>query len=170
MSSKGVEIERKWLVEGWPDPAPPLLFEQEMEQSYISVRPTVRIRREKQEAKEAEYILCFKSSGGLTRKEIEFPVEEKIYEQLRDLTGAPPVLKVRRTYELPGGLCLEVNHVDKGQPTAFWYAEIEFESEEAALAWTPEDESLAGYLHCEVTGDPGQTMGAYWIRTRTGDA
>mgnify|MGYP000169928283 CR=1 FL=1 len=40
-----MEIERKWMVAGWPDG----LRETEryqMDQGYISVRPTVRIRRE----------------------------------------------------------------------------------------------------------------------------
>jgi len=45
--------------------------------------------------------------------------------------------KERRTYRLPDGLHLEVNHVDEGLPTEFWYAEIEYETEEQALAWKP---------------------------------
>ena len=112
MSSSGVEIERKWLVGGWPAKELPLLYEQSMEQAYISVRPTVRIRREEKTGEDPEYILCFKSSGGLARKEIEFPVEKKIYDDLKDLCGYEPVEKARRTYEIPGGLMLEVNHVD----------------------------------------------------------
>ena len=166
MSSSGVEIERKWFVEGWPGMELPLLYEQSMEQGYISVRPTVRIRREEKTGEEPLYILCFKSAGGLVRKEIEFPVEKEIYDGLKDLMGYEPVEKVRRSYEIPGGLILEVNHVDEGRDTEFWYAEIEFESEEKALAFLPEAEGLSGYLEEEVTGDPGKTMGAYWNATR----
>ena len=45
-----MEIERKWMVNGWPEgenfPALPLKEEFAMRQGYISVRPTVRIREE----------------------------------------------------------------------------------------------------------------------------
>ena len=166
MSSSGIEIERKWFVEGWPEAELPLLYEQSMEQGYISVRPTVRIRREEKKGETPEFILCFKSTGGLSRREIEFPIEEKYYDALKDLTGYEPVAKLRRTYELPGGLRLEVNHVDEGRKTEFWYAEIEFGSEEEALAFRPGEAGLGGYLMEEVTGDPGKTMGAYWNATR----
>ena len=40
-----MEIERKWMVKGWPEGLP-LQAEYEMEQGYLSVKPTVRIRRE----------------------------------------------------------------------------------------------------------------------------
>ena len=38
-----MEIERKWMVKGWPEGLP-LKEEFAMRQGYISVRPTVRIR------------------------------------------------------------------------------------------------------------------------------
>ena len=43
-----MEIERKWMLKGWPpeELGLPLLYEQSMRQGYISVRPTVRIREE----------------------------------------------------------------------------------------------------------------------------
>ena len=40
-----MEIERKWMVTGWPAGLP-LTEDYRMDQGYISVRPTVRIRRE----------------------------------------------------------------------------------------------------------------------------
>ena len=40
-----LEIERKWMVNGFPDL--PLLFSQQMRQGYIATHPTVRIREEK---------------------------------------------------------------------------------------------------------------------------
>ena len=40
-----MEIERKWMVKGWPEGLP-LREEFAMRQGYISVRPTVRIREE----------------------------------------------------------------------------------------------------------------------------
>ena len=37
---------------------------------------------------------------------------------------------------------------------------------EAANAWQPAACGLADYLSDEVTGQPGQSMGAYWLQTR----
>ena len=71
-----------------------------------------------------------------------------------------------RTYRLPDGSALEVNHVDAGRPTAFWYAEVESPTVAAANAWQPAAWGLADYLGDEVTGQPGQSMGAYWLQTR----
>ena len=67
---------------------------------------------------------------------------------------------------LPDGAVLEVNHVDEGQPTEFWYAEVEYPTVEAARSWQPAAVGLADYLNDEVTDQPGQSMGAYWEQTR----
>ena len=56
-----MEIERKWMVNGWPEgenfPALPLKEEFAMRQGYISVRPTVRIRRRRSKAARRLYPL-----------------------------------------------------------------------------------------------------------------
>ena len=144
-----MEIERKWMVTGWPAG-----LEQtsvyNMDQGYISVRPTVRIRRE----------------GGLSREEIETEIDAALFARLEHLIGKPLIHKERRGYQLPGGLTLEVNCVDPDLPTAFWYAEVEFETEAQALAWDPAGCGLADYLHEECTGKPGSSMGEYWLQTR----
>ncbi len=157
-----LEIERKWMVNGWPEtrtPLPVLKEEQSMRQGYITVEPTVRIREESVTGGATTYILCFKSKGLLTRKEIEIEISREKFLQLEDLIALPLIPKIRRTYKLPSGLSLEVNHVDEGLPTEFWYAEIEFDSEKEA-------DGLKAYLAEDVTGQPGQSMGAYWIKTR----
>ena len=136
-----------------------------MEQGYISVSPTVRIRSHRETGKADRYVLCFKSKGGLVRQEIETDIDKALFDQLRDFIGKPLVKKVQRRYNLPGGLVLEANQVDPGQPTGFFYAEVEFASEADALAWQPV-QGLAGYLQNEVTDQPGESMGAYWLRTR----
>ena len=46
-----------------------------------------------------------------------------------------------------------------------WYAEVEYPTVEAANAWQPAAWGLAEYLSDEVTGQPGQSMGAYWLQT-----
>ena len=165
-----MEIERKWMVNNWPpeDLGLPLLYEQFMRQGYISVRPTVRIREEAMTGGNTEYVLCFKSGTGLVRKEIEMSIPKDKFLELEDLIGLPLIPKVRRTYLLPDGLHLEVNHVDEGLPTEFWYAEIEYTSEKQAQDWDAASVSsvLADYLNDDVTQQPNQTMGAYWIITR----
>ena len=165
-----MEIERKWMVNNWPpeELGLPLLYEQFMRQGYISVRPTVRIREEAMSGGSTEYVLCFKSGAGLVRKEIEMSIPKDKFLELEDLIGLPMIPKLRRTYALPDGLKLEVNHVDEGLPTEFWYAEIEYTSEEQAKSWDASSFSpvLADYLNDDVTQQPNQTMGAYWVVTR----
>ena len=161
-----MEIERKWMVSGWPEADLPVLYEQFMRQGYLCVSPTVRIREEAMTGGDTEYILCFKSAGGIARKEIEMPVTPEIFAQLEDLIGLPLIPKLRRTYWLPDGLKLEVNHVDEGLPGEFWYAEIEYSSVEQARGWDPAAFGLKEYLSRDVTDEPGQTMGAYWNFTR----
>ena len=73
---------------------------------------------------------------------------------------------MRRIYQLPEGLELEVNLVDEGLPTEFMYAEVEFANEEQARAWDPAQCGLGEYLVDDVTEKPGQSMSAFWERTR----
>lgn len=161
-----MEIERKWMVAGWPQGLG-LKEEFSMRQGYISVHPTVRIREEALCGGGTQYILCFKSAGGLAREEIERPIDKDLFEQLETKIIAKPLInKLRRSYLLPDGLVLEVNHVDEGLPTEFWYAEVEYPTVEQALAWQPSACGLAQYLSNEVTNQPNQSMGAYWEATR----
>lgn len=162
-----MEIERKWMVKGWPEGLP-LREEFAMRQGYISVRPTVRIREEALTGGETKYILCFKSGSGLAREEIEREIDKELFTRLEEkIIGKPLIPKLRRSYQLPDGMVLEVNHVDEGQPTEFWYAEVEYPTVEAARSWRPEAVGLAAYLNDDVTDQPGQSMGAYWEQTRT---
>ena len=162
-----MEIERKWMVEGWPGGLP-MTEEFTMRQGYVCVRPsTVRIRQEAKTGGDTAWILCFKSAGGLAREEIERPIDKELFDDLAAKIIARPLIeKVRRSYLLPDGCILEVNHVDAGQPGAFWYAEIEYPTVDEAEAWSPAALGLGDYLADEVTDQPGQSMGAYWERTR----
>ena len=161
-----MEIERKWMVTGWPEGLPQT-EEFAMRQGYISVRPTVRIREEARTGGKTDYVLCFKSAGGLAREEIERSIDKELFDELETkIIGKPLIPKTRRSYALPDGNVLEVNHVDEGRPTEFWYAEVEYSTVEAARAWQPAACGLADYLHDEVTDQPGQSMGAYWEQTR----
>lgn len=155
---KNTEIERKWLIDGFP-PLP----EQSralVEQGYLAFSPnTVRVRRLAPAGGEAAYILTFKGKGLMKRAEVEMPLAAETYEALLPLLATPLVRKDYRTYALPGGHTLECSHVDEGEPTAFYYAEVEFDTEEEALAFTPPP-----FLGEEKTNDPAFSMAAYCRR------
>ena len=165
-----MEIERKWMVEGWPkDREAAKVYR--MRQGYISTDPTVRIREEAEIGGKTAYILCIKSHGtenGLARTEIEIPVPEETFRELEALIGIPLIEKERRVYSLRDGLLLEVNDGDREMPTHYMYAEIEYPSLDAAKEWKPDPDGLTDYLADDVTDQPGQTMAAYWDLTRRG--
>ena len=93
------------------------------------------------------------------------PHRPELFARLEAFIGKPLIEKEQRRYALAGGLVLEVNQVDRGQPGEFFYAEVEFSSLEQAQAWQP-DENLKDYLSREVTGQRGESMAAYWQQTR----
>ncbi len=163
-----MEIERKWMVTDWPRGLRPVRTHI-MDQGYLCVRPTVRIRREALEGGPTALVLCFKGAPdptGLSRPEVETEIGPELFAQLEALIGKPLIRKERRSYLLPEGLVLEVNEVDPGQPGGFFYAEVEFPTEQAARAWDPASCGLGRYLTDEVTGQPGASMGEYWEKTR----
>lgn len=163
-----MEIERKWMVSGWPPESLglELIEAYHMRQGYFSVRPTVRIREEGLAGGKTSYVLGFKSVGTLVREEVEIPIPPEDFRRLEKLVGQPLIPKIRRTFRLPDGHALEVNRVDSDAPTGFWYAEIEFKSVQAAKAWRADTPELAAYLSSEVTEQPGYSMGAYWENRR----
>ena len=153
-----MEIERRWLVDGWPDLTPDTVLE--MDQGYFAVRPAIRIRREAVVGGSTAYVLCFKGKGGLVREEIELELTSDHYHRLKAMLNKPMIQKEQRRYSLP------VNSVDPQLDTGFFYAEVEFPDEASARSWASSGE-LASYLSHEVTGQPGESMVAYWERTRT---
>ena len=114
-----MEIERKWMVTGWPEGLTQI-SDYQMDQGYVSVRPTVRIRREALQGGRTALVLCFKGAPdktGLMREEIETEITPELFEKLERLIGKPLIAKERRTYALKNGLKLEVNDVDAGLPS-----------------------------------------------------
>lgn len=189
-----MEIERKWMVAGWPDEESlPLIRTEYQEQGYLHTQaPIVRIRLEGQAGlvelmpgspeagtspvtdavKDAvtpdntRYILCIKSAGLLVREEIEVEISRDDFDRLAYLTGHSLIRKIRRVYQLPDHLELEVNLVDEGLPSEFMYAEVEYTDEQQAASWSPVSCSLEDYLADDVTQQRGQSMSAYWAKTR----
>ena len=156
-----MEIERRWLMDGFlPEGAPGVqpLCEIEKAQGYLCCAPVVRIRSEYTPAEQKrEYILCVKGKGGMVRTEIETPLSAETFEELRQFIGVPLITKRTRVYRLADGYELECSLVDEGQPTAFYYAEVEFKTRQEAESW-----AAPAFLGEEKTGDPVFSMSRYW--------
>jgi CYTH domain-containing protein len=165
----GLEIERRWLMAGFPEQLPEglptgvtFLCEIQKAQGYVSTAPVVRIRSEVTAAQgdfpaKEEYILCIKGKGRLARTEIETPLSAEVFEQLREFIGVPLVRKQTRLYRLTDGRTMECSLVDGDEPTAFYYAEVEFSTlDEATLFAAPD------WFGEEKTMDGSFSMSAYW--------
>lgn len=133
----------------------PLLKEARVRQGYISTAPVVRIR-ESANADGCRCVLCFKGEGTLAREEVETDISAELFRRLTAFTGQDLVTKDYRVYALPGGERLEVSLVDAGRPTAFFYAEVEFPTVEAARAFVPPP-----FLGEEKTESGDFSMSAY---------
>ena len=155
-----LEIERKFLVKEFPADLE-LIREVDIWQGYVSIEPEVRIHRAKDRTTGKEdFRLTLKGDGSLTRTEIKTDVDEKFFHEALSLMQGDIIYKDYRSYRL-GAYVLEVCLVDKGTPWEFMYAEIEFESEEEALAF-----EKPAFLGEEVTHDDTYKMKNYWKRTR----
>ncbi len=155
-----MEIERRFIVTQFPEEE--ILKRTYMEQGYLCTADIeARIRKTVNEYKKT-YQLCFKSDGTLSRKEVEFEIEKERYDELVDLLEGEIIKKEYRVYAL-GNNRLEVSHVDAGTPNAYYYAEIEFDSEEEAMKFNAEE---VPHLVKEVTYEKDYNMKNYWKRTR----
>ncbi len=141
------EIERKWLISAVPEN----LEQYEcltIEQAYLSTSPTVRVRKENE-----EYYLTYKGSrawdgnSALSHTEYNLPLDRASYEHLREKRDGRLIRKNR--YRIPcGDLTIELDVFDP--PIApLILAEVEFPSEEAALAFRGPD-----WFGEDVTEDP----------------
>lgn len=153
-----MEIERKFLTDGFP--ALPVLSEATMLQGYLCCAPVVRIRSRKT-AEKTDYKLCFKGKGTLVREEIELPIDADTFQRLCALLPGALIQKQWKSYRLDNGLVLECSLVDGDTPQAFYYAEVEFSSQQQASEFVP-----PVFLGKEVTEDPSYSMNSYWLRTR----
>ncbi len=133
-----MEIERKFLIKELPaalESYPHRLIEQ----GYLCIDPVVRVRRQ-----DDDYILTYKGSGKMVREEYNLPLTAQAYDHLIEKVDGYRITKTR--YLIP----LRTSDTDNGPHTeltveldVFTYpghlimAEVEFETEEQALAFTP---------------------------------
>lgn len=140
-----MEIERKFTVKELPEDFLEYEFH-EIEQGYLSTEPVVRVRRE-----DDSYYLTYKSKGFLSREEYNLPLTQESYEHL--LTKVDGLVISKRRYMIPieSGLTVELD-IFKGALNPLVMAEVEFESEEEANAFTIPD-----WFDKEVTYDKSFT-------------
>ena len=127
-----MEIERKFFVEKPPENYTSYPFHM-IEQAYLCTDPVVRIRRE-----DSSYYLTYKSKGILSREEYNLPLTESAYQHL--LQKADGNILTKKRYLIPvdnrEDLTIEFD-VFEGKFEGLMLAEVEFASEEDALAFVP---------------------------------
>lgn len=128
-----MEIERKYLIN-----TPPQDYQQypchQIEQAYLCTEPVVRIRRQ-----DDKYWLTYKSEGLLAREEYNLPLTKEAYVHL--LKKADGILMCKRRYLIPlaeTDLMIELD-VFEGHYQGLRLAEVEFATEEDAIAFVPPD-------------------------------
>ena len=165
-----MEIERQWLFDIDKVPMHSCFGYKDMEQSYLSLEPEVRLRKETSKLiselvlkSDPTYWITIKGNGDLSREEINKEITKEEYEALKRIGSITEDKVIRKIHweTYIGKYKLELNIVDKGTENEFCYGEIEFSSEEEALAFEPLD-----YFGEEVTYDNSYKMKNYWKRTR----
>ncbi|MDR1912982.1 MAG: CYTH domain-containing protein [Clostridiales bacterium] len=143
-NSNKIEIERKFLLHKIPfnlDNYTQL----EIEQAYVSVDPTIRLRRIGR-----EFFLTVKQGLALVRTEVEFPITE---QQYRHLWGKIETNVIRKTRILvPLDLLTAELDIYHGSLDGLMTVEVEFKSLEDALAFIPPN-----WFGEDVSQDPKYT-------------
>ena len=127
-----MEIERKFLIKALPDDLDsyPCVH---IEQGYLNTNPVVRIRKQNN-----DYILTYKGKGMLAREEYNLPLTASAYQHL--LQKADGNILTKKRYLIPvdnrEDLTIEFD-VFEGKFEGLMLAEVEFASEEDALAFVP---------------------------------
>ena len=140
-----MEIERKFLVPKLPGdlarhPA------HKIEQGYLALTPEgveVRVRR-----KGGKCFLTVKHGPGLSRIEVELPLEAKDFDALWPLTEGKRLFKTRHEIPWHDGRTIELD-VYADRLEGLWVAEVEFDDEASAQAFEPPK-----FFGREITGDP----------------
>ncbi len=137
-----MEIERKFLIKELPvnlDSYPHTT----LEQGYLCTNPVVRIRKDG-----AKYELTYKSAGLMIREEYNLPLTEEAYQHLLTKIDGNLISKERYRIPLDSSHTIELD-IFRGALAPLVLAEVEFSSEEDALAFLPPE-----WFSEEVTSNP----------------
>lgn len=156
-----MEIERKWLIKGFPNKSFVIDYSATIDQAYLSIDPEVRIRRStigEGSNITSSCFLAIKSNGTLSRSEVEIEISEDQYEELRRFMLFEPIIKKYRVYNF-AGYKIEMSIVDN----TWYYAEVEFETEKDAEEF---EFPFPNLVVKEVTDDLNFKMKNYWKYSR----
>lgn len=137
-----MEIERKFLLNKLPEDLKEYPFKK-INQSYISVNPVIRIRKE-----DEKYILTIKGKGHISREEKEIFISAEEYENLYKKKETKEIVKKRYLYPLKCGLEAEIDIYEKNL-SGLITAEVEFKSIEEA-----EEFHVPSFFGEDVSFDP----------------
>ncbi|MBR2529028.1 MAG: CYTH domain-containing protein [Blautia sp.] len=127
-----MEIERKFLISKDCLPADYTSYPcHRIEQGYLCTNPVVRVRRS-----DDDYYLTYKASGLLAREEYNLPLTAEAYAHLSQKTDGILIIKDRYVIPYENGLFIELD-VFHDTYEGLFLAEVEFRTEEEALAFTP---------------------------------
>ncbi len=127
-----MEIERKWLINRLSEETKSFPHE-EIEQFYISTAdPVIRLR-----SCGNRYFLTVKGSGRLKRDEYEFETDRSYYEKMSSKSEGITIKKTRYRQPVLSSQKEYIAEIDvfKGYYEGLIYAEVEFGSEEEAMAF-----------------------------------
>ena len=126
-----MEIERKFLVNELLDDLDNY-ENKEIEQSYISIDPVIRLRKSNK-----EYYLTVKSKGHLAREEFEISLTKDQYQNLLlKVDGGQLISKVRYIIPIENNLAAELD-VYKGVLEGLLTVEVEFATKKEAEKFLP---------------------------------
>ena len=122
-----VEIERRFLVRSIPKSLS-AFRKRIIEQGYLSVAPTVRVRRD-----DNKFYLTYKNGKGTAHTEYNLPLTPESYAHLLDKADGIRICKDR--YEIPdGSLTIELD-IFHGELEGLRWAEVEFPTLAAAESY-----------------------------------
>jgi CYTH domain-containing protein len=137
-----MEIERKFLIRRLPEDLEQYPFRL-LEQGYLNTDPVVRVRKE-----DDDHYLTYKGKGFLAREEYNLPLNKEAYEHLLPKADGNIISKKRYLIPIEGtALTIELD-IFEGKFEGTVIAEVEFDSVEAANAFTAPD-----WFGADVTKD-----------------
>lgn len=123
-----MEIERKFTIKELPDLT--AYKSKKLTQAYLNTEPVIRIRRE-----DDDYFLTYKGEGLLAREEYNLPLNKESFYHLIPKADGLVISKTR--YLIPYETYTIELDVFEGDLAPLIMAEVEFDSEEEAYAFTP---------------------------------
>lgn len=138
-----LEIERKFLLKEFPqqlikEDRLQIISEQVMDQTYLAIHEDQELRVRKivdKASGDTTYTHTFKKGHGLIREEVEYSISGGIYDQMINALNFVPLIKTRTTARW-GDMTIEIDHYHQIQ---LMVLEVEFKTEEEALAFTAPD-------------------------------